>query len=61
MLKGYKKSYSTGTGRTRTIGGYKYDITRMPRAERASYAFDEKDPLADVSDKDLKEGNLDFV
>lgn len=61
MRKGYKQSYSTGTRRTRTIRGYKYDITRMLRAERASYAFDEKDPLADVSDKDLKEGNLDFM
>jgi hypothetical protein len=35
--------------------------TKMTRAERAGYAFKNKDPLADVSDKDLKEGNLDFV
>lgn len=61
MLKDYKQSYGIGQGKTKTIGGHKYDITRMSRAERASYAFDKKDPLADISDKDLKEGNLDFV
>jgi hypothetical protein len=61
MLRNYKQSYGTGAGRTKTIGGYKHDITRMSRAERASYAFDKKDPLADVSDKDLREGNLDFM
>jgi hypothetical protein len=33
----------------------------MSRKERASHAFDHKDPLADISDKDLKEGNLDFA
>ena len=60
-LRKYKQSYGTRTGRTMTIGGYKYDITRMPREKRASYAFDKRDPLADVSDRDLREGNLDFV
>lgn len=59
MLRSYKQSY--GHGRTKTIGGHKYDITRMPRAERAKYAFDKRDPLADVSDRDLREGNLDFA
>jgi len=61
MLRDYKQSHGTGTGRTRTIGGYKYDITRMSRAKRASYAYDKRDPLADVSDQDLREGNLDFM
>jgi len=60
-LRNYKQSYGTRTGKTRTIGGYKYDITRMSRAKRASYAYDKRDPLADVSDQDLREGNLDFV
>ncbi|KAF3052722.1 hypothetical protein E8E11_009669 [Didymella keratinophila] len=59
-LKAYKKQHGTGKGRGQ-IGGYKYDITRMSRKERASHAFDKKDPLADVSDKDLKERVIDFV
>lgn len=59
-LKAYKKKHGTGKGGGQ-IGRYKYDITRMSRKERASHAFDTKDPLADASDKDLKEGTLDFV
>jgi predicted KAP-like P-loop ATPase len=54
-LKDYKSNHGP------KIGGTKYDITKMSRKERASYAFDHKDPLADISDKDLKEGNLDFA
>jgi hypothetical protein len=57
-LKAYKRSHGTGNGK---IGGTKFDITKMSRKERASHAFDKKDPLADISDKDLKEGNLDFA
>lgn len=56
-LKAYKKNHGPGG----KIGGHKYDITRMSRKERAGHAYDKKDPLADVSDKDLKEGNLDFA
>lgn len=56
-LTAYKRKHGVGS----KIGGTKYDITRMSRKERASHAFDKKDPLADVSDKDLKEGNLDFA
>lgn len=59
-LKAYKKQHGTGRGGGQ-IGGFKYDITRMSRKERASLAFDKKDPLADVNDKDLKEGVIDFV
>jgi hypothetical protein len=44
-----------------TLGGTHYNITNMPRKMRASHAFDNKDPLEDMSDKDLKEGNLDFA
>lgn len=56
MLTAYKRMHVAGK-----LGGTKYDITKMTRKQRASYAFDDKDPLADVSEKDLKEGNLDFV
>jgi hypothetical protein len=40
------------------IGGTKYDITKMSRKDRAGYAFDGKDPLQDISAKDLREGNI---
>lgn len=60
VLGDYKRKQGTGKGGG-SIGGTKYDITKMSRKERAAHAFDKKDPLADVSDKDLKEGNLDFV
>jgi hypothetical protein len=55
-LKEYKSLHGTPK-----IGGTKYDITKMKRKERAGHAFDGKDPLADVSDKDLKDGLLDFA
>jgi hypothetical protein len=55
-LKEYKSQHGTPK-----IGGTKYDITKMTRAERAGHAFDGKDPLADVSEKDLKDGLLDFA
>jgi hypothetical protein len=51
------KEYKSLHG-TPKIGGTNYDITKMTREQRASYAFDEKDPLADIAIKDLKEGNL---
>jgi hypothetical protein len=54
------KEYNNQHG-TPKIGGTKYDITKMTRKERAEHAFDGKNPLADVSDKDLKEGLLDFA
>ncbi|KAF2829727.1 hypothetical protein CC86DRAFT_367670 [Ophiobolus disseminans] len=54
-LKDYKSLHGP------KIGGTKYDITKMSRKERAKHAFDNKDPLADISEKDLKEGNLDLA
>jgi hypothetical protein len=54
-LKDFKSLYGTPK-----IGGTHYDITKMTREKRASHAFDGKDPLQDVSVKDLREGNLDF-
>lgn len=51
-LKDYKSAHGP------KIGGTKYDITKMSRKEKTSHAFDGKDPLKDVAEKDLKEGNL---
>ncbi|KAF2462897.1 uncharacterized protein BDR25DRAFT_347554 [Lindgomyces ingoldianus] len=51
-LRRYKKSYGP------RIGGSSYDITKMTREERAKYAFDGKDPLKNISEKDIKQGNL---
>jgi hypothetical protein len=48
-------------GRAPVMGGQKYDITKMSRADRAAAAFDGKDPLAAVSAKDLKDNLLDFA
>ena len=58
-VKRHKQQY--GTGGKNPIGGTKYDITRGSRKKRASHTFDKKDPFADVIEKDLKEGNLDFA
>lgn len=57
-LQAYKIKHSVAGGRVPKIGGTHYDITRISRAQREAYAFDHVDPLKDVSDKDLKEGNL---
>ncbi|KAF2130921.1 hypothetical protein P153DRAFT_395323 [Dothidotthia symphoricarpi CBS 119687] len=54
-LKEYKREHGP------KIGGTNYDITLMSRKERAKHAFKGVDPLKDVSEKDLKEGNLDFA
>lgn len=43
------------------LGGQKYDVTKMTRAERAAAAFNGKDPLADCLVKDLKANLIDFV
>lgn len=58
-MERHKQQYVTGS--KNPIGGTKYDITRGCRKERASHTFDKKDPFADVIEKDLKEGNLDFA
>ncbi|KAF2442733.1 hypothetical protein P171DRAFT_522459 [Karstenula rhodostoma CBS 690.94] len=42
------------------IGGTNYDITKMTRKERASYAFDKTDPLKNFSAKDIQEGYLEI-
>ncbi|KAI2468353.1 hypothetical protein F4781DRAFT_432475 [Annulohypoxylon bovei var. microspora] len=40
------------------MGGEKYNILKMSRKERASHAFDKKDPLADIPDKAIEEGTV---
>lgn len=54
QLKDYKKQHTAGN----KLGGESYNILKMSRKERAGYAFEKKDPLAQFSDKDLREGNL---
>lgn len=39
-------------------GKFTHNILTMSRDQRANYAFDKKDPLAQFSAKDLKEGNI---
>ncbi|KAK5131100.1 hypothetical protein LTR08_001318 [Meristemomyces frigidus] len=53
-LKAYKADH-TQHGE---LGGESYNILKMSRKDRARRAFDKKDPLAGVSDKDLWEGNI---
>ncbi|KAI1871409.1 uncharacterized protein JN550_004403 [Neoarthrinium moseri] len=53
-LTAYTKSY----GKRGKIGGEQFNIMKMSRKERASHAFDKKDPLAQFSEKDLREGNV---
>ncbi|KAI1387461.1 uncharacterized protein F4822DRAFT_406569 [Hypoxylon trugodes] len=45
-------------GKEYKLGGERYNILRMSRAERASFTHDKKDPLAEISDKALLEGNI---
>lgn len=54
-LRRYKTSYGP------EIGGSSYNITKMTREKRAQYAFDGKDPLKDISEEDIAQGNLSFV
>ncbi|KAH7090394.1 hypothetical protein FB567DRAFT_617809 [Paraphoma chrysanthemicola] len=51
----YRKSHMVA------VGKYPHDITKLTRAQRAAYCFDERDPLADVPVKDLRNNLLDFV
>lgn len=51
-FKAYKRTHGP------SLGGQKYDITKMSKQRRAAAAFDGKDPLAGISAKDLRENNL---
>ncbi|RYP21690.1 hypothetical protein DL767_009206 [Monosporascus sp. MG133] len=54
----WKKKFNAFKRDHGITAGEKYNILKMSRKERASHAFDKKDPLKDVSDKDLREGNI---
>lgn len=56
QLNRYKRNYCP-LGR---LGGTEFDITKMSRKERASYAFNKKDPLGHIPDRAFKEGVLMF-
>nr|OQO24971.1 hypothetical protein B0A51_05746 [Rachicladosporium sp. CCFEE 5018] len=45
-----------GRGDKPKLGGTQHDIAKMSRSERASYAFDHKDPLAHLPMKDIEAG-----
>lgn len=54
LFQKYKKGHDP------KMGGNHYDITKMSRAERKAAAFDGKDPLAGVPEKELKEDMIDL-
>jgi len=58
--KEYKSNYETQQSwrGPPKIGGDMFDITKMTRQERAEAAFDKKDPLAHISDADLRKGKF---
>ncbi|KAK6430393.1 hypothetical protein LTR95_013449 [Oleoguttula sp. CCFEE 5521] len=58
-IKNFEEKYGkSAQGGKPKLGGQQYDITKMSRSERASHAFDDKDPLADIPIKELKAGNI---
>ncbi|OTA92861.1 hypothetical protein M434DRAFT_396137 [Hypoxylon sp. CO27-5] len=52
----WKKKFKKFTKDYNKIGGNKYNILKMSRKERASYALDKKDPLADIPQRAIQEG-----
>ena len=56
QFKECKKDY--GMGECTLVDVPSFDITKWPRKLRAKYAFDHKDPLADIPEKDLKESKI---
>ena len=56
QFKEYKKNY--GTGEFTLVEVPSFDITKWSRKLRAKYAFDHRDPLADIPEKDLKESKI---
>lgn len=54
-LKAFKSNHGIATMKS------KYDITKMSKAERASHAFDKKDPLAGIPANVLRDGLLDLA
>ena len=60
QFKDYKTRYGLGDETFIPFNLPGFDITKWPRALRAKWSFGGEDPLAGISDKDLKEGNLAF-
>ncbi|OQO10713.1 hypothetical protein B0A48_04013 [Cryoendolithus antarcticus] len=59
QIKDFEEIYGKSTqGGKPKFEGHQYDITKMSRSERASHAFDDKDPWADIPIKELKAGNI---
>jgi hypothetical protein len=56
-LAKYTKSYGTGAGKKRHIGGDQYDVTTMSSAERKQAAFNKKDPITPAMMKRIKVGD----
>ncbi|KAI1141554.1 hypothetical protein F5Y05DRAFT_373042 [Hypoxylon sp. FL0543] len=52
----WKKKFKKFTKDYNKVGGNKYNILKMSRKERASYALDKKDPLADIPQRAIQEG-----
>ena len=43
------------------MGGNSFDITKWTRKERAKWAFNDKDPLADISEEVLKKDGIQIA
>ncbi|KAK8050732.1 hypothetical protein PG994_012462 [Apiospora phragmitis] len=55
---GWKKTLASLKKRSAKFVGRELDITKWTRAERARHAFNKKDPLADIPEKERKAGNI---
>ncbi|KAK8140164.1 hypothetical protein PG984_000230 [Apiospora sp. TS-2023a] len=44
-----------------SFGARDFDITQWTRAERAKHAFNKRDPLAGIPEKEIKAGNIGFA
>lgn len=56
---GWKKSFAAMKKKGDPVfGARNYDITQWTRAKRAKHAFDKKDPLAGIPEKEIKAGNI---
>lgn len=59
---GWKPSFAALERRAAPVfGARQYDITQWPRAERARHAFNKRDPLAGIPEKEIKAGNIGFA
>ncbi|ORY60957.1 uncharacterized protein BCR38DRAFT_412060 [Pseudomassariella vexata] len=53
-----ERTITTASEKYGKIGGDHHNIMKMSRKERASYAFNKKHPLAQFSEKRIRNGNL---